>query len=103
MPGIAAITAYASLKLIGRRMSHHLRENGSATIHTPLSGPSPGRADPPENLATARKKFKSKNLLTRVNRPGCYGLPAFIKYFAGRYWDSAAGSPARHWRMPTKF
>jgi hypothetical protein len=46
IPGIAAITAHASLKLIGWRMSHQLRENGSAKVHTPLSGSSTGTRRP---------------------------------------------------------
>jgi hypothetical protein len=54
IPGIATITAYAFLKLIGWRMSHHLRENGSAKVHTPLSGPLPGRFDLPETPQSAR-------------------------------------------------
>jgi hypothetical protein len=38
IPGIASITAYAFLKLVSRRMDHHLRENGSANVHASLSG-----------------------------------------------------------------
>jgi hypothetical protein len=38
IPGIASITAHAFLKLVGRRMSHQLRENRSANVHAPLSG-----------------------------------------------------------------
>ena len=53
--GIAAMTTHASLKLIGWRMRHHLRENGSAKVHTPLSGPSPGRVGLPETPQSARK------------------------------------------------
>ena len=60
MPGIAAIAAYASLKLIGWRMRHHLRENGPAKVHTPLSGPLSGRVGLLETPQSVRKSSNRK-------------------------------------------
>jgi hypothetical protein len=43
---VASVMAHASLKLVGRRMSHPLREYRSAKVHAPLSGGAPPSAFP---------------------------------------------------------